>query len=137
MKRNQFPSTNPYDTSECALTIERVALEVKKFAMRQQFDPTAMIRNTDVRWFHEGAARRMVSQIITRVASKKYETKTVSFPADWWQAVKRRFGPRWFLKRYPVVMTDVTMEASAYYPEVEIPDHAAFVEIMMNVQNRR
>jgi hypothetical protein len=26
----------------------------------------------------------------------------VTFPRDWWQAVKERFAPRWFRRRWPV-----------------------------------
>ena len=44
---------------------------------------------------------------------------TIRYPADWWQALKKRFAPRWFLARWPVVHTVV--EARAYYPKLALP----------------
>ncbi len=32
-------------------------------------------------------------------------TSTLSFPSSWWQHVKLRFAPRWWLRRYPVLIT--------------------------------
>lgn len=35
-------------------------------------------------------------------------------PADWWQAVRERWAPAWWLRRRPVRKTCVTLELTAY-----------------------
>jgi hypothetical protein len=50
-------------------------------------------------------------------AGKKVEFK---YPADWWEAVKERFAPAWFLKRYPVKYTHKEFQVKATYPELMI-----------------
>ena len=30
-----------------------------------------------------------------------------TWPANWWQALKARFAPRWLLNRYPVILRAV------------------------------
>ena len=67
-------------------------------------------------------------EITANVASRKYDVKTVRFPADWKESLKRRFAPQWLLNRYPVKYQEVTMEANAYYPEVNLGQNA-FVEV--------
>jgi hypothetical protein len=50
-------------------------------------------------------------------AGKKVEFK---YPADWWQAVKERFSPKWFTKKYPVVYITKTFIVKATYPDLNI-----------------
>lgn len=75
-------------------------------------------------------ARRMILQFHAQVASRKFAVKTVRYPADWWQALKERWFPRKWQKRWPVKYTEDTLEANAYYPEIQIPDRQTFVEIV-------
>ena len=44
------------------------------------------------------------------------ELQKVTYPADWWQAVKDRWFPAWLKRRYPVIMN--TVEAVALYPSL-------------------
>ena len=41
-------------------------------------------------------------------------------PADWWQAVKSRFAPAWFRRRYPVRVRTVTIYVRAVYPKLKL-----------------
>jgi len=146
-KKSTIPQS-PVDENHflnASLTMQRVQLEVKKFVARSEFDERAMLRSVDMQVFHDEAARRMVMQMQAHVASKKLAVKTVQFPDGPWQFVKfNLISSRWykfswvraFLKRFPVRYISVTLEANAYYPSVEIPDHAAFVEIAMNTSRR-
>src|SRR5574341_1521167 len=51
------------------------------------------------------------------VWSEKLGKHTVSYPKDWWEALKQRFAPEWLLQRWPVECTKVVLEASALYPD--------------------
>lgn len=45
----------------------------------------------------------------------------VSYPRDWWQAVRGRFLPKWWLRRRPVKQTTRTFVASKLLPAIPIP----------------
>jgi hypothetical protein len=47
---------------------------------------------------------------------------TVSFPRDWWQAVKERWAPRWALRRWPVVYTEKVFDARLAFPDYALPE---------------
>ncbi len=51
----------------------------------------------------------------------------VSYPADWWQAFKARWFPRWLLRRFPVRHRTVVLDVRAIYPEFRpaLPDQEA------------
>lgn len=119
------------------LPLRRVQLEMKKFAAQHLIHTDLQFRLDN---YMDQAARAMVLQLQARVASKKYEVKTVRWPDGPWQFIKFyvKDSPlmglgvvRWFLRQWPVKFIEVTMEANAYYPDVCIPDHDAFVEIMV------
>lgn len=44
-------------------------------------------------------------------------TLRVRYPADWWQAFKQRYAPRWALRRWPVRYTTVSQDVRAVYPD--------------------
>jgi hypothetical protein len=152
-ERFYAPSASPYDVVAASVHMDRVQFEIKKFCAEARLDERALM-GCDVRTFQDAAARRAVLQIMSRVASKKYEAKTVRFHEDWKQGLKERIYAWCFRaefrlpmgkllsklahrcqKRWPVRFTEVTLEASAYYPEIEIPDHAAFVQISVDARH--
>lgn len=106
------------------------------FASRYCAPDLECMNSAQLNSFYDEAARKMVAELSFKIATKKFEAKTVRFPADWWEAFKNRwFTPR-MLKRWPVKFSEVTLEANAYHPSVAIPDHATFVEIMMRSKER-
>jgi hypothetical protein len=133
----------PYETIDCSLTLNRVQREVQLFCMEQRVSHHEIGMGLELRQFEDLAAQQMVRQLIAKVASKKYDVKTVKFPNGPWQFIKfNLIGSRWyglsvvrkFLQRYPVKYVEVTMEANAYHPDVAIPDRATFVEIIMQAK---
>ena len=91
-------------------------------------------------------ARRAVLEITARVASKKLDVKTVRFPATWKDACleafanwANRWGEHGWARdaRKRIEYTEVTLEANAYWPSLEIPGHEAFVDIAMASRNRK
>lgn len=69
----------------------------------------------------------MVRRGVAYILGKKRQ-QSVSFPSTWWEAVKQRFAPKWFLKRWPVRLTTWTVDAWALFPELE-PARARYTEI--------
>lgn len=40
------------------------------------------------------------------------------WPATWWDAVKQRFAPRWFLRRWPARIETLDVTRCGLYPEI-------------------
>ena len=72
----------------------------------------------DLQVFVDQMAHAVVCDIrgfVLKMAEQKElkRTKTaeqsVIYPRDWWQAFRQRWAPKWWLDRYPVQMTTVTI----------------------------
>jgi hypothetical protein len=59
-------------------------------------------------------------RIRARLFGQKFDTLTVRYPADWWQAVRQRFAPAWWLRRYPVVEVVREFTPRIIYPRLQI-----------------
>jgi hypothetical protein len=55
-----------------------------------------------------------------------------SYPANWWQAIKARWLPRWVLRPWPVKETTVTLTARELYPKIAMPEQ----EWAINLEKR-
>lgn len=62
----------------------------------------------------------LIAEIRGFVAAKK-ESVTVRYPADWWQAVKLRFAPQWFLGQWPVLYREVVVDARLMFQNFPAP----------------
>lgn len=120
-----------YDTITAELTTSRIQLEIKKICAQMRMDPSHLCRNMELQWVQDEMSRQLVATMIATVAARKYDVKTVRFPRDWWQAFKKQYFPMWALVRWPVQYDEVTMEANAYYPEIQIPNKQTFVEVCL------
>ncbi len=81
----------------------------------------ALRQATELSTYVDHQLEGMVLQLYASVAERENERVSCRWPADWWQAVKARFAPAWFLERYPVEFERRTLVASYIYPNVEFP----------------
>jgi hypothetical protein len=129
--------TQNHDIVTAEITRQRVVREIKTFCMRSSIDMDGFLEGVEMSHFIDASARNMILQLTAKVASKVYDVKTVRFPKDWWNALKAYIYPKlpyWVSKKWPVKFTEVTMEANAYHPDICIPDHSTFVEILINTK---
>jgi len=58
----------------------------------------------------------------------------VSYPANWIEAIKQRFAPKWFTRRWPVKMTEVFASIEETYPEFQqaIPGKQAVMQVTVH-----
>ena len=58
----------------------------------------------------------------------------VKYPADWKQAVKERWAPKWLLRRWPVRYTTHSYDLEAIYPQIadriSLPDQEHFLHLV-------
>ena len=135
-----------YDVIESDITLDRVQRDVQRFMAQERLDMGAgNIYGLDMRTYVEEATRRLVVQLQARVASKKYDVKTVRFPDGILQWIRFNliasslYGlkpVRWLVAHWPERNIEITMEANAYHPDVAIPDHDTFVEVVMKARRR-
>jgi hypothetical protein len=93
-----------------SLREERVRLDLHRFAKVVLLSRVRQVPIFDP--MHE--TQRFVAELLGRK-----RTETVSYPATWWEHFKHRWFPRWALKRWPVQLRTVKVDAFALFPELE------------------
>lgn len=123
-------------------------VQIRKAGVRRVVSPEVL---NALRLTHtlDKVTGNMVVQLTTMVASDRLlsrEQEAVAhFPANPWQHFKQRFMPKWFVTRYPVRTSDVTItthvDVDGMYPKANVPINVeplgpmSFVETgRMNVQ---
>lgn len=61
----------------------------------------------------------MIFTLTQAIWGHKVGDRVAEYPADWWQAVKERFFPRWAQRRWPVKYKQVEFETRDLFPEVK------------------
>ncbi len=105
------------------MVFKKVSTEVIRMAVQShlsrhclenlRFDTKAMIDNI---------TGDMVFQLVAGISGKQEKTE-VSYPADWWQALRQRWFPRWWLKRHPVQFKRIVTTTTHLCPHLPIGEH--------------
>lgn len=77
-------------------------------------------------------AQALRMEVRKAVFGRKLSEVSVSYPADWWQAVKDRWFPAWAKKRWPVQMKTERLVSTEEYTKISAPDEASFVRLFKN-----
>lgn len=68
-------------------------------------------------------ATNLVSMAVRyEIWGKVVDKAEASYPADWKEAIKERFAPAWFKRRWPVQMKWVRLTARELYPKMALPE---------------
>ena len=65
------------------------------------------LANATFRTEHDWMADHLVGKMTTYIWGLNEQRITAIWPRDWWQAVKQRFAPAWFLRRWPVLCDQI------------------------------
>lgn len=98
---------------------DRVELEVTMYAIQQALSKQHL-QYLKVDLHHHPVFDLFILNASWRVLARKAQ-HTISYPADWWQAVKERWFPAWALRRWPVQR--VTLRAQEILPAIRFPDN--------------
>jgi hypothetical protein len=106
--------------------IQQYVLPVLKLTAQRALDESQIqfANLGSIEQYTHHVAKELIFSLTARVANK--DLGSFQHPKDWWQAVKERWAPKWFLKKYPVEYTVYT--AKAFYPDIKIPDHQEYVQ---------
>ena len=94
------------------------ALTKYKYAIVQVLEPELLIDAIDVSTHVSFLTDQLAVRIRGHVwgESESVQKVSITYPADWKQAVKERFFPEWALKRWPVRNKIITMDVKCFYP---------------------
>lgn len=108
--------------------LREVTLERKRYCVSMR---------AESRVFQDEIMRRMEYQLAMDIFAVEHPEKTYRYPLDWWQHVKQRFAPRWFLKRWPVIERVVRVSFSECYPEFKpsLPGKLSVVKVLVSEWN--
>lgn len=68
----------------------------------------------------------LVYQLEAHIFGQNIKTVTVRYPRDWREAIKERFAPAWFTRRWPVRYEVTTIDVLALYPTFTVPQHEMY-----------
>lgn len=95
-------------------------------------DELAASEMMDMQAHYDVVMRATLVRINRWVLEQEAERILCSYPADWWQAVRQRWAPKWWLKRHPVQMTTKMATVKATYPTlIHPPKHGPVMKIVI------
>ena len=107
---------------------DEVRLEKFKAVVSQNITKRLLLDFADPAYIRWSDAVDFVSndvylQVQQNVLGRVAESAEVRYPADWWQAVRARWLPRWWLRRFPVREERRRIVARELYPKAAMPHH--------------
>ncbi len=108
--------------------IKSIDLERVKIGFVQRFPADA-----DLSSFFESEeafGEFIAVKLIAHLPAETLEEISVEYPADWWQAIKARFAPKWFLRYYPINNKRTVLKAQAVCPYLNLPRERNFIYLM-------
>ncbi len=105
--------------------VQEITLRIGQICSAREIDTWPFAEEPELRGQYCVETARIMLRAIVNYAEQPCEP--VKYPADWWQAVKQRFAPAWFLKRWPVEYT--VWEPFIVYPDIKLPERMHFVRI--------
>lgn len=98
----------------------QVGVSIWKIVASTSHLSRGFLQNTKVDAVIPENMNTLVMRCYTMVASRPVKSMTVTYPKDWREAVKLRFAPAWFTKRWPVVYETHTMTVDDLWPDADI-----------------
>ena len=70
---------------------------------------------------YQFVADEMLIRLVAEVTAQRITLPAIRYPTDWKEAVKKRFFPKWALKRWPVRYTVEEFDVKVIYPMIALP----------------
>lgn len=96
------------------ITLQRLMFAANTMLAAGAYDTLKVSSRFDAR------LEAMIYELNTMVWARHVGKHSHRWPANWFEAVKERFAPKWFLKEFPVEYRGVTVDAYHSYPELTI-----------------
>jgi hypothetical protein len=125
------------------LQYEHVALETVRFHLQKMLSMRDLAVRVDAHAAMDHTIRAMVFDLEAVLIGKKYQMDTVTasacvtVPADWWQALRERWFPKFWLRRWPVRMKTVSdsktvvQSMTKVCPHIRVPGEERHIRFVM------
>lgn len=121
-------SPQPGQTHPAEASVSGFVFDIRRFGGRMSISEE-VLRTAEMHTELNRVLGELLVGIDIRVLShhllSRTQTQRVGFPANPWQHLKARFGPAWFLQRWPVRKTwsEITfhIDVDAAFPQAMIP----------------
>ena len=111
----------PKDSDEIQTEVFRHILERKLLAKRVVI-PRWMLEKFGVDVIVDETADTFIAQLTWHLAGQTLKDHVIAYPTTWWEHLKERFAPKWFLERWPIKWTVHQYRADALYPSIALPE---------------
>jgi hypothetical protein len=118
--------------------IETITLELwRVYASRRISLQAALASNVQLTTFLDHQLNELVLTLRGAIGSQRcMDEINITYPADWWEAVKDRWLPAWAKRRWPVRLTRHHVDVRLVYPELVIPNQP-FIKVPVWEQSQR
>lgn len=122
-------------STRLGMNIETIRLDARRYCQEFRIDPS-LVDRMEISQAMTAIGEQSV-RVLLNIASRKVDSKSVSYPDGWKQAVNQRlheirWWPKWAKRKWPIRSVTVTLEANALYPTIAIPNHSASVEVIVH-----
>jgi len=77
--------------------------------------------DVDINEYAAFTADEMLIRLKAEVLGEHIRLPVIRYPANWKEAVKERFAPFWFLRRWPVQYAEKAFDVRVVYPMMALP----------------
>ena len=70
--------------------------------------------------YYRIATEEMLISMKLLIWGRQTDRRVIKWPADWWEALKLRFAPFWFTRRYPVRWNTAIITRHDLYPGLKL-----------------
>ena len=103
---------------------EKVYLYTKQYFSRRTFN--TIVSSMKLHSFCTDGGERLCLLLDAYILGMPKERLQRRWPADWWQALRERWFPKWWLRRYPVRYEEIDVQLfERVCPHVNVPDHGS------------
>ena len=112
------------------MTIEHRSFDKLRMRARAQLarDNMRALDTAVVKQLDDFVTGNLVHEMEMMCLGRKGMTVTIEYPADWWQAFKKRWFPGWALERWPVLLQCHKVETHRVCPHLAVPPDAGYGE---------
>lgn len=110
--------------------IESVVLNIVEQKVKTHIhDLDLDLNNLSVETRLDHVTRGMVVELCRRRARQELGEISFSVPKDWFQHFKKRFFPKWVLKKFPVKYQTIAVDAVAFYDRLAVPKETTEIKL--------
>lgn len=110
--------------------LDRMKLVIIGTISTELADSFASPAEVDICVLENWARNEITVRIQQIIAGRIADEVTVSYPSDWWQAVRERWLPGWAKRKWPVHKTTIRLTARELYPKMVLPEGVIHLEKM-------